>query len=90
MLPFCTIGYVPYSKTWKDSRHNVGYRSISLTFMQLPCFIELRSILYLDKVKIVPFNIKYLLTPIALAHLIMGDGSKHNEGLHLSVYSFSN
>ena len=89
MLPFCTIGYVPYSKFWKDSRHNVEYSSISLTTMQLPCFIELRSIWYLDKVKIVPSNIKDLLTPIALAHWIMGDGSKHNEGLHLSVYSFS-
>lgn len=57
--------------------------------MQLPCFIELRSIWYLEKVKIVPSNIKELLTPIALAHLIKGDGSKHNEGLHLNVYSFS-
>jgi len=58
MLPFCTIGYVPYSKIWKDSRHNVEYSSISLTTMQLPCFIELRSIWYLDKVKTVPSNIK--------------------------------
>ena len=30
-----------------------------------------------------------LLTPIGLAHWIMGDGSKHNLGLHLSVYAFS-
>ena len=30
-----------------------------------------------------------MLTPIALAHWIMGDGSKQNEGLHLSVYAFS-
>lgn len=47
------------------------------------------SIWYLDNVKIVPSNIKELLTPIALAHWIMGDESKHNEGLHLNVYSFS-
>jgi hypothetical protein len=37
----------------------------------------------------VPSNIHELLTPIALAHWIMGDGSKQNEGLHLSVYAFS-
>jgi len=29
-----------------------------------------------------------LLTPIGLAHWIMGDGSRHNKGLHLSVYAF--
>jgi hypothetical protein len=26
---------------------------------------------------------------LSLAHWIMGDGSKQNEGLHLSVYAFS-
>jgi len=57
--------------------------------MQLPCFNSLRSVWYVDNIKIVPSNIKELLTPIALAHWIMGDGSKHNEGLHLSVYAFS-
>ncbi len=79
MYPFCTIGYVPYSKFWKDSRNNVEYSSIYLTTMQLPCFTTLRSIWYVDNIKI----------PIALAHWIMGDGNKHNEGLHLSVYLFS-
>ena len=31
-----------------------------------------------------------MLTPQALAHWIMGDGSKQNDGIHLSVYAFSN
>ena len=30
-----------------------------------------------------------MLTPLALAHLIMGDGSKQNEGIQLSVYAFT-
>lgn len=30
-----------------------------------------------------------LLTPIGLAHWIMGDGSRHNKGIHLSVYAFT-
>jgi hypothetical protein len=29
------------------------------------------------------------LTPVGLAHWIMGDGSRQNKGLHLSVYSFT-
>jgi hypothetical protein len=39
--------------------------------------------------KIVPGNIMEILTPIGLAHWIMGDGSKQNFGLHLSVYAFT-
>ncbi len=57
--------------------------------MQLPCFTELHSLWYLNKRKIVPINIKELLTPIGLAHWIMGDGSLQNLGLHLSVYAFT-
>ncbi len=34
-------------------------------------------------------NIKELLTPLVLAHWIMGDGSRQNKGLHLSVYAFT-
>lgn len=49
----------------------------------------MRPIWYVNNLKIVPFNIKELLTPIALAHLIMWEGRKPNEGLHLSIYSFS-
>ena len=87
MKPFCSDGYVPYFKEWR--RKGVMLTSISLTTMQLPCFTNLRHLWYLDDIKIVPLNIKELLTPIALSHWIMGDGSKQNEGLHLNVYAFS-
>jgi hypothetical protein len=57
--------------------------------MQLPCFNDLRALWYENGVKILPSNIQKLFTPIALAHWIMADGSKQNEGLHLSVYAYT-
>lgn len=89
MRPFCNANYVPYAKEWIDIRSNTIYSSISLTTMQLPCFTSLRNIWYSNSIKIVPLNIKEMLTPLALAHWIMGDGSKQNEGIHLSVYAFT-
>jgi len=87
--PFCSFNFNPYIRKWKDNITGKEYSSINFATMQLPCFIEPYSIWYKDKKKIVPKNIMELLTPIGLAHWIMGDGSKHNLGLHLSVYAFS-
>ena len=42
-----------------------------------------------NKVKVVPSNIYDLLTPIALAHWIMGDGASRNEGLTLCTDNFT-
>jgi len=55
----------------------------------LPCFSELRSLFYINKVKRVPADIYNLLTPPALAHLIMGDGSVKQHGLILCTDSYS-
>jgi hypothetical protein len=41
----------------------------------MPCFTEIYSLFYKNRVKIIPHNIFDLLTPIAFAHMIMGDGS---------------
>ena len=65
------------------------YIRISFATIALPCFNEFYSLFYLDGVKVVPDNIGAVLTPCGLAHWIMGDGSKQNHGLHLSVYAFS-
>ena len=54
----------------------------------LPCFSELRSLFYIDKVKRVPSDIYNLLTPVALAHLIMGDGSAKEHGLIICTDSY--
>lgn len=55
----------------------------------LTCFTELHSLFYVDKVKIIPQNIYELLTPIALAHLIMGDGGFKSQGIYICTDSYS-
>jgi len=54
----------------------------------MPCLTELHSLFYPDGVKIIPNNIYELLTPVALAHLIMGDGSAHKSGLYICTDSY--
>ena len=55
----------------------------------MPCITELYSLFYPEKVKIVPHNIYELLTPVALAHLIMGDGSWQCHGLMICTDSYN-
>jgi hypothetical protein len=55
----------------------------------LPCFTELNSLFYHNKIKVVPVNIYELLTPVALAHMIMGDGEARTSGLVLCTNSFT-
>ena len=55
-------------------------------------YFELYSIFYkgdVKKNKIIPDNIYNLLTPIALAHLIMGDGSARPHGLTICTNNYS-
>jgi hypothetical protein len=44
---------------------------------------------YDNKVKVIPQNIYELLTPVALAHLIMGDGAVRSSGLIICTDSFT-
>ena len=55
----------------------------------LPCLTELHSLFYPNGIKIIPCNIYELLTPIALAHMIMGDGVARPYGLQLCTESYS-
>jgi hypothetical protein len=61
----------------------------------LPCFTELHSLFYpsftqrVKGTKIIPYNIFDLLTPVTLAHLIMGDGSVQRSGLLICTDSYS-
>lgn len=55
----------------------------------MSCITKLHSIFYPNGVKIVSHNIYELLTPIALAHLVMGDGTWSRHGLNLCTNSFS-
>jgi len=68
-----------------------GNRFYGLQFVtrSMPCLTKLHSLFYPNGVKIVPYNIYELLTPIALAHMIMGDGSFQQHGLIICTDSYS-
>lgn len=56
----------------------------------MPCLTEIYVLFYPNKVKVIPLDIYNLLTPIALAHLIMGDGSaKQQYSLKICTDSYS-
>ena len=68
-----------------------GNRLYSLGFWTrgLPCFTELYQLFYINKVKVVPENIYNILTPVALAHLIMGDGGFKSKGIYICTDSYT-
>jgi len=68
-----------------------GNRNFSLQIFtrSMPCMTELHYLFYQNGVKIVPHNIYELLTPVALAHWIMGDGSVESHGLIICTDSYS-
>ena len=55
----------------------------------LPCFNDLYTLLHRSGVKVIPHNIYEILTPIALAHMIMADGSVQRHGLIICTNSYS-
>jgi hypothetical protein len=68
-----------------------GNRFYGLEFFTraMSCITELRSLFYPNGVKIIPEDIYNMLTPVALAHMIMGDGSARSHGLTLCTDSYS-
>lgn len=72
-------------------RTRFGKQTIGLQFFtrSMPCFTELYTLFYPSGVKVIPENIYELLTPVALAHLIMGDGQTSRHGLVLCTNSYS-
>ncbi len=68
-----------------DKRTGKVYSSIAFKTYNLPCLNEYYTLFYKDRgdlhssglarnIKIVPSNIQDLLTPVAIAHWVMGDG----------------
>jgi hypothetical protein len=55
----------------------------------MPCLTKLHSLFYPNGIKVIPHNIFEILTPVALAHLIMGDGEARTRGLVLCTNSYS-
>lgn len=78
----------PYS--YVGVRKGTPFHIVTLTTQRLPCFTELYSMFYFNKKKILPQNVYNILTPVALAHWIMGSGKKlQGRGLRLCADSFS-
>jgi len=84
------LGPIKYREsTYIDKRTNKAYKSLNFWTKSLPELTELYNVFYIDKVKVVPRALA-LLSPIALAHWIMQDGSRStSKGLYLCTDSFS-
>ena len=55
----------------------------------MPCITEFYYLFYPNKVKVIPENIYNMLTPVGLAHLIMGDGSAKEYSLVICIDSYT-
>ena len=69
-----------------------GTRCYALHFFTraIPCITELHSLFYSNGIKIIQIDIYNMLTPVALAHWIMGDGTtSSSSGLLLCTDSYS-
>lgn len=73
----------------KGKRNNAITYGVQFFTRSLPCFTKIHNLFYVNKVKAVPQDIYNLLTPIALAHWIMGDGSVQRHGLIICTDSFT-
>lgn len=72
-----------------DKRTNKTYKNLNFWSKALPMLNEFYTQFYDGKVKIVPSDLS-LLTPLALAHLIMQDGSRGSaKGLYICTDAFS-
>lgn len=87
---FCVNNYTVQKRVFRDNKSAKPHKALCFTTMQLPCFNIFREMFYISNVKRVPENIYDLLTPRGLAFWIMDDGSRQGDGLHISVYAFSN
>jgi hypothetical protein len=75
--------------TYIDKRTGQTYKSLNFWTKSLPMLTELYHLFYFNKVKRVPSDLS-LLTPLALAHWIMQDGSRGTcRGLYICTDSFS-
>jgi hypothetical protein len=82
---YCNTGPKWTSSVRADkTNYAVGFFTRSLS-----CFTELHTLFYPEGVKVVPKNIYDLLTPVALAHLIMGDGEALHHGLAICTNCYS-
>jgi hypothetical protein len=73
-----------------DKRTGKIYSTIAFKTRRLPCLTPYHDLFYLNRIKVIPNNIKDLLTPVALAFWIMDDGglsSSNQTLLHTDSYT---
>ena len=87
--PFFTLNYSFANYSYLDKRTDNTYTTLSFTTRALPLFTEFYSQFYSNTIKQVPESL-VLLTPLALAHWIMQDGSfhKNSKGISLCTDNF--
>jgi hypothetical protein len=82
----CIANYRTYS--YNDKRTQKTYISLNFWTRALPIFTEFYNMFYVGKVKVIPHSF-YLLSPLALAHWIMQDGSfSSSRGIYLCTENF--
>lgn len=78
-----------WESSYLDKRTGKTYKSLSFWSKSLPMLNEFYCNFYVDKVKRVPLDLT-LLTPLALAHWVMQDGSRgRSKGLYICTDSFT-
>lgn len=92
---YCNKGVYPVSVVAKKEKGASRYKNYRLKTATLPIFNELYDMFYVldpntnKRVKIVPININDLISPIVLAHLIMGDGGYNKDIDIVRVYTYN-
>lgn len=83
---YMTDDYKPYTNEIKKG--DTKYESILFATMSLPAFNHYYDLFYINKKKIVPYNIYDILTERGMAYWYMDDGSIQNDGVHFNVYGY--
>jgi len=64
-------------------------RAISKKTYAYPFLTPFHNSWYINGVKVIPDDLYDLITPVALAHWVIGDGAKHGNGLCLHTQGFT-
>jgi hypothetical protein len=70
-------------------RAGTRFFGLELFTRSLSYFSKLNYLFYPNGIKVIPYNLYKLLTPLALAHMIMVDGSAKSYDLILCTNSYS-
>jgi len=76
-------------RTTKTNINGKNFTCVMFATRVYPCFTEWYNMFYREGKKVVPLDLYNMLTYEALAHWIMGDGTKLNKGLTLQTQSFT-